>query len=77
MRPRLQAATLVYGAVIVAPLLNKKSIMAHKPSSSAYTESIRFALFCTAVILRAFFLSFVFPAVFRERWVTEFSPLYY
>ena len=45
--------------------------MAHRLISSAQTECIRFALYCTAVILRAFFLlkeagiwkGFTFPPV--------------
>jgi len=33
-----------------------ESIMAHKPPGSAQIECIRFAIFCAAVILRAFFV---------------------
>jgi len=37
--------------------------MTHKPHGSVYTESIRITLFCTAIILRAFFLKEVFPSI--------------
>ena len=67
-RRRPQAASSLCG-VGVRRSFSDGEVMAHPPYGSAQKERIRFALYCAAVILRAFFVKVhsSFPGDYGER----------